>query len=419
MQKVLVIGANCAWQKVLVFDSFEENKINRAKEIYQFASGKGINFARAMLNYNKFSPCVVQFTGGSSGKELVDYLANEGIENKSISVNGATRTCTTCIDLENKKTTEVIEPSPEAAECQVEEFLTACKSGDDSGTGSVPDEGLSVTDWTGYTSFFEACPERVVAVSGSLGEVWLNAGGELIGTTRDAVTERDLKLDDIAIVGTIKEPDVETILSLEPDFVILSADTVSHPDVADMLREMGIPCGLFHEEYFEDYLSLIKQFTALTGREDLYEENGLMVRQEIQDILRGADVLDGKTVLLLRAYGSGFKAKNAENLAGTMLKDFGLENILDKYDSVLEDISMEEIILTDPDYIFVTVMGSDIEGAISYLENQLCTDPAWASLSAVKSDNYHILPKDLFHYKPNARWADAYEYLARIFAGEE
>jgi len=299
-------------------------------------------------------------------------------------------------------------------------FLTACGPSGDSRVNSASREDLVVKDWTGYETVFAACPERVVAVSGSLGEVWLDAGGDLIGTTRDAVTERDLELgDDIAIVGTIKEPDVETILSLNPDFVILSADTPSHHDAANMLREIGIPCGLFHEEYFQDYLALLEQFTALTGRADLYQENGLDIQREIQSILRGSEGLEGKTVLLLRAYGSGFKAKNAENLAGTMLKDFGLENILDKYDSVLEDISMEEIILTDPNYIFVTVMGSDTEGAISYLENQLCTDPAWSSLSAVKGDNYHILPKDLFHYKPNARWAEAYQYLARIFAGEE
>ena len=299
-------------------------------------------------------------------------------------------------------------------------FLTACGSNGEINEEPAQTKELTVTDWNGYQVSFENCPERVVAVSGSLGEVWLNAGGTLIGTTRDAVTERELMLEDtVAIVGTIKEPDVETILSLEPDFVILSADTVGHPDVAAVLREMGIPCGLFHEEYFEDYLSLLKQFSELTGRGDLYEQNGLNVQKEIQNILQEANIQEGNTALLLRAYSSGFKAKNAENLAGTMLKDYGLENVLDKYDSILEDISMEEIILADPDYIFVTVMGSDTEKAISYLEDQLCTNPAWASLSAVKSDNYHILPKDLFHYKPNARWAEAYQYLYRIFAGEE
>lgn len=212
---------------------------------------------------------------------------------------------------------------------------------------------------------------------------------------------------------------METILALEPDFVILSADIASHPDAAAMLQEVGIPCGLFHEEYFQDYLALLRQFTSLTSRSDLYEVNGQQVQEEIQAILADSPSLEGKTVLLVRAFSSGFKAKNAENLAGTMLKDFGLENILDKYDSILEDISMEEIIRTDPDYIFVTVMGSDVEGAIAHLESRLCTDPAWASLTAVEEGNYHVLPKDLFHYKPNARWAEAYNYLSRLFVSEE
>ena len=279
---------------------------------------------------------------------------------------------------------------------------------------------VTITDWTGHEETFQSCPQRVVAVSGSLGEVWLKAGGQLIGTTQDAVTERNLDLgEDVAIVGSVKDPDMETILALEPDFVILSADIASHPDVAAIFQEIGIPCGLFHEEYFQDYLALLEQFTSLTSRSDLYEANGQQVQEEIQAILADSPNLEGKTVLLIRAFSSGFKAKNAENLAGTMLKDFGLENILDRYDSILEDISMEEIIRTDPDYIFVTVMGSDVEGAIAHLESQLCTDPAWASLTAVEKGNYHVLPKDLFHYKPNARWAEAYDYLSRLFASEE
>ena len=285
-------------------------------------------------------------------------------------------------------------------------------------TSSASGAAVTIKDWTGHEETFSACPQRVVAVSGSLGEVWLNAGGELIGTTQDAVSERNLELpDSTTIVGTIKEPNLETILALEPDCVILSADITSHPDLAKSLTEMSIPCGLFHEEYFEDYLSLLEQFTALTKRPDLYEAKGLQVRGDIEAILKEAPKQEGKTVLLIRAYSSGFKAKNAENLAGTMLLDFGLENVLDKYDTLLEDISMEEILTVDPDYIFVTVMGSD-KAALEYLDSQLCSDPAWATLTAIREGNYFVLPKDLFHYKPNARWAQAYSYLADILAGQ-
>lgn len=294
--------------------------------------------------------------------------------------------------------------------------LTLVGCGAQGGTGSSAQQGtdMTVTDWSGHTETFAACPERVVAASGSLGEVWLKAGGQLIGITQDAITERKLELpEETAIVGTIKEPDLETILSLKPDFVILSADIASHQELSKSLDSMAIPYGLFHEAFFEDYLTMLGQFTALTGRDDLYKANGADVGTEIQRIVAETPKPEKKTVLLIRAYASGFKAKNAENLAGAMLKDFGLENVLDRYDTLLEDISMEEIINVDPDYIFVTVMGSD-KAAVEYLEGQLYSDPAWATLTAVKEGNYHILPKDLFHYKPNARWAEAYEYLANI-----
>ena len=90
---------------------------------------------------------------------------------------------------------------------------------------------------------------------------------------------------------------------------------------------------------------------ALTVRNDLYNKNGLQAETKIQEILDQAPSQEGKTVLVLRAYSSSFKAKNSECLTGTMLKDFGPENVLDRYDDLLEDISPEEIIRVDPDYI--------------------------------------------------------------------
>ncbi len=303
--------------------------------------------------------------------------------------------------------------------------LTLLAGCSDQGTPDTADQQdsapymVTVSDWTGHTADFAECPQKVVALSGSLGEVWLNAGGTLAGATEDAVNTRELALPDTtAIVGTIKEPDLEKILALEPDFVILDADVDSHVKLTTTLEEMGIPYGLFHEEFFEDYLSMLKQFTELTGREDLYQQNGLDVQAEIDRILADGPDMRGKTVLLLRAYSSGVKAKGADTLAGVMLKDFGLKNVLDDYDTLLEDLSMEEILRIDPDYIMVTTMGKT-QAALDHMEEQLSSDPAWETLTALQQDHFHVLPKDLFHYKPNARWAEAYAYLAELLAQTE
>jgi len=32
----------------------------------------------------------------------------------------------------------------------------------------------------------------------------------------------------------------------------------------------------------------------------------------------------------------------------------------------------------------------------------------------VKEGRYIVLPKDLFHYKPNNRWGESYQYLGEI-----
>ncbi|GBF71418.1 hypothetical protein LAWASA_4175 [Lawsonibacter asaccharolyticus] len=60
------------------------------------------------------------------------------------------------------------------------------------------------------------------------------------------------------------------------------------------------------------------------------------------------------TVLLLRAYSTGVRAKNSDNITGVMLKDLGCINIADSDSGLLEEIQMESILAADPDHIFVT-----------------------------------------------------------------
>ena len=42
----------------------------------------------------------------------------------------------------------------------------------------------------------------------------------------------------------------------------------------------------------------------------------------------------------------------------------------------------------------------------------------WRDLEAVKNGRCTYLSKDLFHYKPNARWAEAYRVLAGLLYPE-
>jgi len=260
--------------------------------------------------------------------------------------------------------------------------------------------------------------ERVVVLYGSFAEAWLNAGGELSGTTEDAVKERGLDLSEkTKIVGTVKEPNIEEIIALDPTLVILSADIEKQTEIGESLGKMNVPCAYMRIDYFEDYLHFLRISCDLTEREDLYKKNGTDVKVRIDSILSEIPAEENRTVLFLRAYSSGAKAKKDDNFAAAMLTELGCVNIAQKHPSLLEDLSMEEIILEDPEYIFVSTMG-DEEKALTALSSGIGANPAWSELSAVKNDRFIVLPKELFHYKPNARWDESYRYLAEILYPE-
>ncbi len=274
---------------------------------------------------------------------------------------------------------------------------------------------VSITDSNGSQITLDTSAPRVVAAYGSFAEAWLLAGGELVGVTQDALEQRDLGLpEDIAVVGTVKEPNAEEIIALEPDLVLLASDITSQADIRDVLENAGLACAFFQVDTFADYAFMMEQLCAITGREDLYEENVTQVGQQIEEAQANAALSSTRpNVLLIRAFSTGIKAKTDDELAGAILKDLGAHNIADDHPSMLEDLSLEEVIAADPDYIFVTTMG-DEQKALDYLNGLIQQNPAWSELSAVKEDRYIVLPKDLFHYKPNNRWGESYQYLGEI-----
>ena len=305
-------------------------------------------------------------------------------------------------------------------------LLTACAPGE--GDASAPTSSAGVeqsaqgtctfTDSLGNTVELEQPPKRVAALLGSYAETWLLAGGEVVAVTQDAYDERGLELpEDTVNLGANQQPDLEALFAAEPDLVLLTPDLDGQMGLKDSLAAAGIPAAWFKVETFDDYLNMLKICTDLPGRSDLYQKNGWDSQSGIDAAIASVPEGEGPTVLLLRAYSSGVRAKNSDSIAGAMLKDLGAVNIADSNSGLLEDLQMESILAADPEFIFVTTMGASQEAALKSLDELLHSDPAWQTLTAVKEGRVEVLPKDLFHYKPNARWGESYQMLAELMYG--
>ena len=274
-------------------------------------------------------------------------------------------------------------------------------------------EGAALVDDRG-AAIPTAAPQRVVSLYGSYAEAWAQAGGTLVGATEDAVSERGMNLGTAQIIGTTKEPNLERILALDPDLVILSMDIAAQLSAAEVLEAAGVPCAAFRVDTWQDYARMMDVFTALTGRRDLYEAIIPPMQAAIGETIASAQAQNAPTVLLLRAYSTGVKAKADDNLAGAMLEDLGCVNIAARQPSLLEELTLEAIVVEDPDCIFISVMGGDEEAALGVVEETLGQNPAWQGLTAVREGRVYVLPRDLFHYKPNARWAESYAFLYEL-----
>ncbi|MBR4961039.1 MAG: ABC transporter substrate-binding protein [Clostridia bacterium] len=281
-------------------------------------------------------------------------------------------------------------------------FLAGCRN------GNASSESLPVSE-----------PERVAVLFSSLAEIWLEAGGEIAVTVGETV-ERGFAPPGTPLVdeGAGKTVNLELLISLEPDFVICSADIPAQVQAAEVLEKAGIPAMLCRVESFADYLTVLSDMAVITGQPEKAEACSVMAA-EAAEILASVRSEETKRILFIRAGSTdaSTKAKRAEDhFACAMLEEFGCWNIAADTPELLDGLSMETILLADPDYIFFSLMGKE-ETALAHVQSLLAGD-TWGRLSAVREGRVAILPKELFHYKPCSRWPEAYRYLADILSAD-
>ena len=259
-------------------------------------------------------------------------------------------------------------------------------------------------------------PERVAALLGSFADVWRLSGGELCAAPEDAEEDFGIDLSHAVNIGGAHSPNVELLLSSDPDLVLASASTASHVALLDTLSAAGITVAYFDVDNFYDYLAMLDLCTDITGRKDLYKAHGSDLAEEIDEIKSlYQEILDSQgeeRVLILRAASSFVKAKGSTGtVLGEMLADMGCVNIADNDGTLLDNLSVESVIKNQPHRIFIVIMGNDEAAAMASINNMLKENAAWGTLEAVEEGRIYVMDKSLFNLKPNSRWKDAYELL--------
>jgi iron complex transport system substrate-binding protein len=279
-------------------------------------------------------------------------------------------------------------------------------------------DSITFFDYDGNEVKLHKNPSRIIVHYTSMLGLWYMAGGEVIGrpNTRSGrgIPEAALHIE---TTGHVASPNTEKIVSLQPDLVILSGSQANHRNLKDILDQNGIENVLLSYEHFHDFVNTLDLFARLVGNDDIIEKSVPKIEKSVQDVLAKYTGRDDFSFLSLFASTRDVSAEL--NIAHTahMASMLGGINVAEegapRRGQKRITLSMEHIVDRNPDLIFVTVMG-DLGEIQNKMKEDMMSNQAWAGLPAVQNDRVYFLPGDLFLYKPNERFPEAFEYLGDI-----
>src|SRR5690349_10488235 len=93
---ILVVGLSPAWQRTLVFEEIISGKVNRARQVGETASGKGVNVAR-VASILGGDVRLLTVAGGTRGRLLHAELKRQKLSGHVVPVKAETRICQTLL----------------------------------------------------------------------------------------------------------------------------------------------------------------------------------------------------------------------------------------------------------------------------------------------------------------------------------
>ena len=212
-----------------------------------------------------------------------------------------------------------------------------------------------------------------------------------------------------------KNWDVEKIIAEKPDLIICAITSDAYKTIEGPAKAAGIDVIGISFNGVRDYAKWAYIYTSLNDNQEAFDNVALKTIEGVSKIIDQVPIRDHKPhVISIMPVAKGVKGNYTQSDLGTILQDLGCQNQLggevEKGASPRVDISIEDIVMMDPEYIFIQCMYSE-DYAKESVEKYLSSTDAWAKIDAVANNHVYYLPRGLFHNKPNSKYVDAYQMI--------
>lgn len=234
---------------------------------------------------------------------------------------------------------------------------------------------ITADDFLGNTITLEKVPQRIVSLAASNTEMLYELGLEdkLVGV--DAYSDYPETVKELTVVGDYSAPDIEKIISLQPDIVF--ASNTLQAELIKQLTDAGITVAASEPTSYDQLLDSVQLIGSLGGAEQSVinevKSNITQLESEIKSQANGE-----KSAYYILSYGEyGDWSVGPGSFIYDVLSMAGLKFITEGMDYSFPMFSIEDLAAADPEIIIC-------DSNIATLED-LAAATGYSQLTAVKN----------------------------------
>lgn len=244
----------------------------------------------------------------------------------------------------------------------------------------------------------DAAPKRIVAVTPEVSDIALQLVGKerVVGVSNSSANPEAGNVSELARgvehkVAPGTNPDVEQIMTMEPDLVLTTTRHGGEETLGSQLNSTSVPAANFGPDLFNSPEGIVKAVTeigALLGAEDKAKELTDAFTKKIEQ-LDAKKTTGGPSTMSLMARGTQVMAMDDSQMLPGLVKRAGGSNAGEKVGlNKTRPIDAEQMLAANPDVLFI----EDFMGMGLGPFEELLKNPALAEVPAIENDKIVVIP---------------------------
>ena len=276
---------------------------------------------------------------------------------------------------------------------------------DENEAGAYP---MEIVDTLGRKVVIEKQPERIISLAPSNTEILfaLGLGEKVVGVTDFCDFPEEAKSKEK--VGDFTKPNMEKIISLEPD-IVLGGNGLQHETI-EKLEQSGIVVAATEGTNFDEVYKSIIDVGKITGTMEKAQQIVDDAKQKEEDIKSKVSAKAKPKCYFVLSYGqAGNWTAGPGSFIDEMITKAGGENIASDTGKPWAEYSIEKLVEKNPDVILLSAMAGS--------KADVAKEQGYKDTKAVKEDKIVVVDDNKVS-RPGPRLIEGLEEVARAIHPE-